>query len=255
MSESSASFRDGRLCSSKCHWINFHHFIKEVDPRHTAEKALREEARAIGSAARIEKEDTRGEDAVRRQRRDEERNAVVGHRIRVWWDGEKEWFRGRVVSYYGNWGEKTKRERHHVQYDDEEEDWEKLFGRDDVVEWCLDLNPRDRVTAYLDEESKWYGADVINDNSDCTYDLDFDDAGSDESVGQARLKPRAAPQRRFGAEAEVEVEYEGVGNWHAAFVERVVTVHGDDRYDVVINDEGTPHLVRNVHGDRIRPRS
>ena len=41
------------------------------------------------------------------------------------------------------------RERHHVQYDDEEEDWEKLFGRDDVVEWCLDLNPRDRVTAYL----------------------------------------------------------------------------------------------------------
>ena len=90
---------------------------------------------------------------------------------------------------------------------------------------------------------------------DTVDDLDFDDAGSDESVGQARLKPRAAPQWRFGAEAEVEVEYEGVGNWHAAFVERVVTVHGDDRYDVVINDEGTPHLVRNVHRDRLRPRS
>ena len=92
-------------------------------------------------------------------------------------------------------------------------------------------------------------------NSDCTYDLAFDDRGSDESVGQARLKPRAAPQWRFGAEAEVEVEYEGVDNWHAAFVESVVRVHGVDHYDVVI-DEGARHQVPGlVHGDRLRPRS
>ena len=79
--------------------------------------------------------------------------------------------------------------------------------------------------------------------------------GSEESVGQARLKPRAAPQWRFGAEAEVEVEYEGVDNWHAAFVESVVRVRGADRYNVVI-DEGARHQVPGlVHGDRLRPRS
>ena len=87
-----------------------------------------------------------------------------------------------------------------------------------------------------------------------TYDLDFDDAGSDENVGQARLKPRAAPQWRFGAGAEIEVEYEGVDNWHAAFVESVVRVRGDNRYNVVI-DEGTLYQVPRVHGDRLRPRS
>ena len=124
------------------------------------------------------------------------------------------------------------------------------------MEWCLDLRPGDRVTAYLDEEDKWYGADVINDNSDCTYDLAFDDRGSDENVGQARLKPRAAPQWRFGVgPGFIEVEYEGVGNWHEAFVESVAKVHGVDRYDVVINDKGALHLVSKVHGDRLRPRS
>ncbi len=73
-------------------------------------------------------------------------------------------------------------------------------------------------------------------------------------MGQARLKPRAAPQWRFGAEAKVEVEYEGVDNWHAAFVESVVRVRGDNRYNVVI-DEGTLYQVPRVHGDRLRPRS
>ena len=153
-----------------------------MPPRLREEKALREEARAIGSAARIKKEDTRATQAAWNQRSKEERGAIVGHRIRVWWDGEKEWFRGRIDSYFGPFGEKTKRGRHHVHYDDGTEEWEKLFGRDDVLEWCLDLHPGDRVTAYLEEEGKWHGADVINDNSACTYDLAFDDNGSDESV-------------------------------------------------------------------------
>ena len=58
-------------------------------------------------------------------------------------------------------------------------------------------------------------------------------------MGQARLKPRAAPQWRFGAGAEIEVEYEGVER--PAFVESVVRVHGVDHYDVVIDEfrEGT----------------
>jgi len=80
--------------------------------------------------------------------------------------------------------------------------------------------------------------------------------GVGDALGQARLKPRAAPQWRFGVgPGFIEVEYEGVGNWHEAFVESVAKVHGVDRYDVVINDKGALHLVSKVHGDRLRPRS
>ena len=42
----------------------------------------------------------------------EEANALVGRRIRVWWEGDRKWFRGRIQSYNALW------QTHLVLYDD-----------------------------------------------------------------------------------------------------------------------------------------
>jgi sarcosine oxidase gamma subunit len=114
--------------------------MQEVDPRHTAEKALREEARAIGSAARIKKEseDRRAAAAASRKRSREERDAIIGARISVLWPGPGEWFAGVVKSYAGDAPQvsEKKRGRHLVKYDLGPERWEKLFGRPGTkMEW------------------------------------------------------------------------------------------------------------------------
>ena len=83
-------------------------------------------------------EDAREWTATRRQRSNEEREAIVGKRISVLWPGPGEWFAGKVHEYAGD--SRTlpdhKRNHHFVKYDIGEGRWEKLFGRPgDKVEW------------------------------------------------------------------------------------------------------------------------
>jgi hypothetical protein len=56
----------------------------------------------------------------------DQRESLIGERVRVWWEGDEEWFHGRVVEW--NCLKQDGRGMHQVKYDDGDCKWEFLDG-------------------------------------------------------------------------------------------------------------------------------
>ena len=69
-----------------------------------------------------------------------QRESLVDERVRVWWDGDEQWYHGRVVEW--SCLKQDGRGMHRVKYDDGELRWEFLDGPNVPVWWEKEIPAR-----------------------------------------------------------------------------------------------------------------